>query len=574
MLLLLALLFTACSPKLSPPVTNSDGPPIAADTVTMVIRDTVRIASPPVHDTVRKTILQQVAQPVTGVTDSGRNIILLPSGGDDQPQIQAAVNAHLHIKLIGHFYIYSPILVINFQGTDYGQSWCDIEGESFAENTVGSYVSSITNMTLYWPSVMIQNGKGCVIKYIEFFGAYVPPQTQNEVNTYPRSQWRTNTSDAPTHPYACIAIDPFSDPKYLNNDTTKMYPGMSAYYLSGMGLSGSTALQFSGCSFQGFNVLILITGVNQQNGECLTFTDCFYGNAMSAFASTQAQAKKNVVRGGMAWGVMHTFVDGVHYGLPHSDRSTVPDVEDVNFAGFNYQFCATDNSVFGQHFRGLYFENLFKIGSTGAQTSSGTTVHFDDCQFDFENGGPTPDWWYHGYGTVWTGNVFRYYTGGPGRQRIVLNDPLSVFVGNTFGAAPVLAYDALNQPSVAWLGNKGSYFYVPAPPYDSIVQGLPVTLFVDTTSWTGYYIVPDSTQGQPIALDTAGLTPGMLILAAAPESLDTLSVYYRPGSLVNYQTPVGYVNHINADTVFLDNICIGFRSQKGFSISKTFVKKL
>ena len=47
---------------------------------------------------------------------------------------------------------------------------------------------------------------------------------------------------------------------------------------------------------------------------------------MSAIASTQAQAKTNWVRDCMAWGGIHTIIDGVYYGLAHGDAATPVEV--------------------------------------------------------------------------------------------------------------------------------------------------------------------------------------------------------------------------------------------------------
>lgn len=481
-----------------------------------------------VHDTTR--IIQQVDRPVPLNLDSSVTTITLhPSGGDDWSQIQAAVDLHKHVRLTaGVFRISRPIMVINLQDGSYGQSWCDIQGPTPAEDTYGAFTAQILPSFSDRPALMIQLGKGCIVRNLVIAGQYRAPATQYQVNTFTRSQWRTGTRDVATSPYAGIVIDPFSDPAALGNDSTKGYPGLWSYYIPGMNRSGSTAIQITGCNIQGFNVGILITAVNQQNGESITIDHDQIGNCLSAIASTQAQAKKNVVRDCMFWGPTHTIIDGVHYGLPHTDGATIPDVEDCNVAGMNYQLVES-YSNFLTRFSGVYTENLFKIGWTGLQSSANTPVIFDACQFDMEPGSPVPDCWYRGANTKFRDCVVRYYNGGEPEQQIVLNDAGDSIDGGMWGAPPI----RLSGQQIAT-----------------------ATVTLHITADSAYYL----------ATNTVGLTRGQLILTALPESIDSLSYYHPRTQPMNWQTPVGYIKSVSGDTVRLVNVGLQFKDGQTIDI--------
>lgn len=529
--LLIGCLFTACAST----------QPIQTVTQTVYVRDTITVTKAVTEvDTITRWMIQTVAYPITGVADSG-SITLRPSGGDDQPQIQAAVNAHLHVKLTaGTFWLYRPVIVANVQGSDYGQSWCWISGAVNAQNAPSTFETTVVCDFDNGPGFTIQQGKGCVIENLSMIGMYQPPQSQMDVDTLRRTQWR-RTRDVATSPYAAIVIDPFSDPAALGNDTTKMYPGLVPYYLPGMSRSGSTAIQVTGCNIGGFSVGILITAVNQQNGESILIDRDQIGDCMSAIASTQAQAKMNVIRNCMFWGVVHTIVDGVHYGIPHTDGATIPDMEDCNVAGMNYQL-AESYSNFLTRFSGVYTESLFKIGSTSFQTSAGAPVIFDGCQFDLQTGSPAPDFWYHGYGTSFRDCQIRYY--GTNR-RIVLNDRDELIAGGS-----------VNNPVRVW----GQGQEEEGGGYDSIVQS--PSAMLQATGGAVFFLTTD----------TAGLVSRTLILTPAIESIDSLSLYHPISSLFNYQTPLGYVDHVSADTVFLDNVGAGFSNRMPLEIYKALIK--
>lgn len=580
--LLFIFLLTACSPKLSPPVINSDGPPIAADTVTMVIHDTATVA---IRDTVHDPLIQLVIGQLTAYRDtSWTPFYLTPSSADDWPAAQMILNSTSVLRFSPGIFTMSHGLlkaVYDSISHQYSNTWFQIEGACNAQNAGAGYTTlNFTNPQSF--GIACQQAKGASIKNLYIRMPYVRAAqlTQLQIDTLPYSGWQDGicrfNAQSPT---AAIVEDPFSARENFK-DTSGMYPGYSGYYFSGMNQSGSTAVTIEGVQIQNAVVGILITAVNQQNGENNKIIDCKIDNCASAIAFTQAQAKTNYVTNLMSWGQTHTIFDGVHYGVNHGDGTTCPIVDGTNIAGYTYDIFEITTQSFSASASHVYAEGVFKIGFSGTQFARGAGMDLIDPQIDFQNGGPSPDFWNHGCIHI-KGGLLRFYNGGPPAQsRIVLNDVGDKIDGTAMSGPPVVAFYQGEIPQTE-MDNVG-LFYFAAPfgqtidrnDYDSIVNGLPVTLYVNRSSFTGYYLLPDSTQGQPIAPDTIGLTPGMLILGAAPEVHDILNLYDQPGTIINYQTPVGYVDHISADTVFLDNIGVGFRSQKGVSISKTFVKKL
>lgn len=552
-LFIFGLLWVACAttkPVVNPPPPI---PPVQKDTIiykhdTLTKHDTVSVAIPFLY-------------PVPQYVDTVGSVIITPSGGDDQPQIQAVINQHKHVIIKGQCHTKSTILGINPVSGGYGQSWLWISGIAFAQNTPGNYISSIIADFTDGPVIAIQNGKGCVIDNLQIQGWYFPPNTQLAVNTYSRSQWRTTTRDVAISPYSGICIDPFSDPASFGNDTTLMYPRLKKYYVPGMNRSGSTAIQIYGCNISGFNVDVLITAANQQNGECINISACYFGNAMSAIAATQAQAKTNWITHCMIWGTVHTILDGVHYGLAHSDGSAPWCVEGLNIAGANYQYIASYSNFQSTH-RNVYAENIFRIGSTSAQTSSGAAVLFDGSQFDFEPGGNSPFSWLDGASIAMKNCQVRYYNAGDQpQQRIVLNGHNLTITGGMFGAPPVRAFGQNQVENGSISGVSINYPHAGQTFTDSIAGGEQVLLHVQGTD--GWFVTKD----------TSGMSWGTLLITQRLDDIDSLSLYHPLTPEWDFEYPVGYVSSISGDTVRIENVGVNLRDSSEITVWKCLYKK-
>ena len=83
-------------------------------------------------------------------------------------------------------------------------------------------------------------------------------------------------------------------------------------------------MTISGCNIHNYEVGILLSPSNQQNGELIYVNDNEIDNCKVAYATTQAQAKGNKVTDLKVWGGVHTIFDGTNYGFYHGDGSCFP----------------------------------------------------------------------------------------------------------------------------------------------------------------------------------------------------------------------------------------------------------
>jgi hypothetical protein len=98
--------------------------------------------------------------------------------------------------------------------------------------------------------------------------------------------------------------------------------------------------------------------------------------------------------------------------------------------------------------------------------------------------------------------------------------------------------------------------------YDSLTGGLVAYLTVNPATATGYFLTPD----------TANLTPYTLFTTQLPDVIDSSSLY-RPGPSMNQNTPVGYFDHKNGDTVFLQAVGQGMRTGMEMAVEKCLYRQ-
>lgn len=505
------------------------------------------------------------------------NVVYYSPGGAtiwDDSVLQILVNksqiTHKKIHLsAGSYRFKTGVLcyLLNIGGTDFSQSWCNIEGNTPSED-VNDANATVINFNSYSGfAFAIQQGKNNVIENIILRGKYITPATGFYTNTF--SQWWDSLSSiSRTAPLAGIVIDPFSDPAYISNDTTKMYPNFHWGYISGMSQSGTTAAKISNCSFFGFPVGVLITAIAQLNGESCEVNDCNFGTTMSNVAATQAQAKDNWVHGGVWWGETHTDVDGVHWGLGHGDGSCSWNVDGVNIAGNNYEFANIVNKTMPAVFQNITAENVWMLGYCSKQSDVvAAQVSFSNCKFDLIHP-QTPPYIWHGAGTSFTNCNIRYYDNTPSasQQRFVLNDVQDRILNCLFSAPPLVVYGGAYTPSTKQLGTIASAQSPFGSPigtnnYDSIAGGSAVAVHL-TGGNTGNFVTSD----------TSSLTFGTMLVTQGLDLVDTSHNIYVTGFNYNYLIPVGYVNHKVGTTVYFDYAGVNLIDGNTYQIYKCLYK--
>jgi hypothetical protein len=304
-----------------------------------------------------------------------------------------------------------------------------------------------------------------------------------------------------------------------------------------------------GSFFEDFVVGVLVTGGDNYNGEEIDVDDnqFVYDRVCEAFS--QAQSKANTFNNNMVWGQTMITLDGNHFGFAHGDAATAPFVDVLNCAGFNNSFLCIDARSFSGSFNHVYSEGWSSIGVTGLPNSRGAGIDFENCQIDFMNDGPSPAFFYQGAGTTFRNCILRYYDGGIGPQRIVINDYGDRIEDGTMSAPPLVIQGQNNAPQTI-VSNLGMFYSqelganLSGNAYDSLAGGLTVYLTIDRSTFNGFFTTPDTTD----------LTPGMLLVAPMDEPTDSASNYHPLTPILNSQSIVGVFDHKNGDTVFMTNM--------------------
>jgi len=527
------------------------------------------------------------------------------SSPDDWSAIQKAINyiltndnAPRSLYFPAAIYrISRPLLIAKPAGTTYRQASIDLEGPANAKDlsTGGATITPTFNNSF---AIGVQLGKGVLIKDLFIRGMFHFPDKLNatQVDTLAFNEWTDgSTRNNPVTPYAGIVIDPFSDPAAFASEKD-LYPGLRDYYLPGLGRSGSTAVQITGCSITNFIVGVMITPSNQQNGELIDVIDCDISNNKVAYAMGQAQSKECHIDRLKVWGATHTVFDNRNFGIRHGDGAGVPMVDGVNIAGYAKQLCNIFAPSFSGVFRNVYAEGLFRLGYVGGAAA----LSFEDCQVDFATqapGIPYPDFYILGSGASFHGCILRTYMDGKG-YRLVLAGNSNTFEGGTMNEPPVTANlnkcglcpTPLFKNIIMYYGggilgssNYGVSISVhgPAPlnamgtdpvyygntylftdPYSGIdllykytyqnsyertvaLSGNPI-LHIDPASWTGWFKLSNPADASLLLKDDIILT--------------SLLYYQDQFSWMQATTnPVGFIQRIDQDTVRLRNVAYGIR---------------
>ncbi|HVU57463.1 MAG TPA: glycosyl hydrolase family 28-related protein [Puia sp.] len=524
-------------------------------------------------------------------------------GADDWYAIQKGINYILDNTQEGRtlyfppgvYKISRPLIIARLKNNTYRQVSMNLEGPSNAKDIAYGSANIVPTFNNTF-AIGIQLGKGVQIKDLLISGRFLFPNKLNaiQIDTLSFADWKDGSSrDNPVSPYTGISIDPFSDSNsYAHN--SDMYPGLHAWCPAGMNRSGSTAIRITGCSITNFIVGVMITPSNQQNGELVDVIDCDISLNKVAYAMGQAQSKECHVEKLKCWGATHTVFDNLSYGFHHTDGAAVPMVDGVNIAGSVKQLCRIHASSFPGVFRNIYSEELFKIGFVGGNAS----VSFEDCQLDFTQGPgvPYPDAYIQGWGVSFRNCMLRGYTGVKG-FRMILTGTNNTYDGGVMNEPPVamppvdgIAYAtpsfrniymyysggilanshpvSVSSPSSYQQANgvRDPVYYgntcIYTDPFSNLgvqyrftynnhyertvpLSGKP-TLHVDLSKWTGWFRLANPA-------DANNLRPGDFIFTSGLPYQDQLA------TLTAAAYPVGIIQRIDHDQVFLGNLAYGMR---------------
>lgn len=465
------------------------------------------------------------------VDTAKKTITVFAPGGttDASPELQACIAyqaahpGYIITPTAQDFYLYEPLVAVNINSAGVvSQAYIYIVGASDAKDANNGYTTNFHPMFGNGFCIGVQQGKGCWIQNIHFIGIFgqtnqfrIASLNAVQVDTTAYSAWDDGVcSNNPVSPYTAIAIDPFSDPANYDGVKFKMYPGMSQYYVPGMSKSGSTDVNIVNCRAEGFVVGFIVTPSFQQNGDNINFTNCRVDNCRDGIAFTQSQSKACTVNDLMSWGQTYSVFDGLNYGAGRGDGTTFADINVTNIAGNTHQIFCVEAKSFSFNATNVYAESLYKLGEVIGVAGA----NFIGFQIDFQvasPGVPSPDFYYYGFMTTWTGCTLRVYNNGVGGvyNRVPLNMAGNIFIGGMMSSPPVCAnqeeIDRSVQPGnyPATFQNVAMYYTIPyelnANGYDSLTNlgepgangnyihiGYPVPVTIDPTTFTGSLICP------------------------------------------------------------------------------------
>ena len=524
------------------------------------------------------------------------------NGSDDWYALQKAINYILFHPYTartlyfppGTYKITRPLLIAKLEGNVFRQTSINLVGPANSKSLSGGFaiIAPAYNNTF---AIGIQLGKGVLIKDLQIMGRFTLPDklTPIQIDTLSATEWTDGVSrDNPKSPYAGIVIDPFCNSEVIQPG--EMYPGLEAYYPKGLGRGGSSSIQIIGCSLRNFIVGVMLTPSNQQNADLIDVIDCDISSNKVGYAMGQAQSKECHVERLKCWGPTHTLFDNVGYGFRHGDGANIPLVDGVNIASHVKQLCRIFATSFSGVFRNVYAEGLFRIGYVGGLA----TVSFEDCQINFETKDPHfpyPDFYVLGSGVTFRNCMLRSYMGSTG-YRLLLSGTNNHYEGGTMNEPPIAfnVWDGWNFPNPSFsniqlfysggiLGNSNTgsanapsaflasnglgpdpiYFgntYV----YRSTTYGMDVlyklsyqdnyertvtvggtpVLHIDRSSWTGYFKLPRPS-------DISYLREGDFLLTPGLHYQDQFAYLQAP------TYPVGIIDRISHDTVYLRNTAVG-----------------
>lgn len=384
----------------------------------------------------------------------------LSGSGNSQPAIQKTIDTVIANPLMktvfipaGTYYIDSPLIVYNWNGTVYAQCCISIEGESsfWQASTGGTTIR--TNGFLDTFALGIENGKGVEIKKIKFLGGFTPPYT-NGYNffTCSFSSFTDGVSrDSVNSPYSGIVIDPFSSTMPGDGGYPGLNSGGSTNFYRGTGSGGSTGTVIEDCFISNF-VIGIITSPSglTSNAELTSIIKTQFFACKACVVGCQDQEKTNRIDFAAVWGQTHTFF---YSGVSGGYGAVTPGnwlISNVNVAGALNTFIQRHGTgYFPLYVKNIYAESLGTVGEwTESQGGS-----LEDSLFDFVDlstfAAYPSNYHFKGSGVTVKNCSFRYYGN---NNRMILSG--NVFDRCSFNEVPFIVNNGYLKDCYIYYGGN------------------------------------------------------------------------------------------------------------------------
>lgn len=311
----------------------------------------------------------------------------------------------------------------------------EIKGDAFSYGYQSVNASTIINATHVDNFALgIQFGKGVRVEKIGFKGGNdlyslsIADIYGGNRSTWVKGATRSNSKST----YVAIAIEPF----HAATSSGDRYPRMDKYYnnLVNTGTTGSTDVIIDEVFINNFlaGVIFSPNGYSQNAENCRIQNSWIY-YVRDAVVNAQSQTRTNQISNLKVWGGVHTVFNSADYG---QGNGVMPNVDNVNIAGYNYQLMKLLSGWTGASFRNVYAELLYRLGDWGS-AANGLPVAIHDSYFDIPTGQHYTSAKYIGNRLFCSGCTIRMYNNQTGF--VTGNGNGSTFL-NSMLSGPIIPY--------------------------------------------------------------------------------------------------------------------------------------
>ena len=263
------------------------------------------------------------------------------------------------------------------------------------------------------------------------------------------------------------------------------------------------------------------------------------------------QSKTNVVEDLKVWGHVRTVFDNMNYGFRHGDGAGSPMVDVVNIADNIFQIFNISNYAFQGSFNHIYGELIGRIGSLGGNAGCLVT----NMEVSFSSGDPgraSPDFFIAANNTIFENCVIRFYTESGKYKRWSLNGKNNEFRGGQVNAPPqirIYGGSPVSYPRITGMAMYAINGVINNSDYD-VFNWLTVSSLHINPDFSGWFLRKGK-DGLQQRGDFSKVMRGDLLIT---------EYMLRETRILSWNYPVGYVDRISGDTIFLQNIGVGLRS--------------